>query len=78
MINWGGVDAYQIADIYGILIGRHSKSVGPISDFNIYFRTTQPISKAQFIYVVETYLKWGGNKILLNDDNTFSVVRDSR
>lgn len=74
MIDFESVDMSQVINIYGKLLGRQLKGDAGYR-LPIHLTTTCPLSKAQVIYAFETLFRWNGIKIILNDDNTFSVFK---
>ncbi len=75
VIDFQNVEIGQVIKIYGKLLGRERKNRDPLPMATINFRTTRPLSKGQAIYAFETLFRWNGVKIILNDDNTFSVAK---
>jgi hypothetical protein len=73
-IDFRGVDAREVVEIYGKLIARKRVGNEPVMG-NIFFHNSQPLSKEEVIYALETLLTWNGIKIILNDDHTFSVAK---
>jgi hypothetical protein len=73
MIDFEGLRCSDVLGIYGQLLDRQRKGNSPVSGRISRFCTPHPLAKAQTIYAIETLLRWGGNKITLNDDHTFSV-----
>lgn len=70
--------AVDLVEIYGKFSGRRCRRNEGVSVSVPYVKVTQPLSKPEVLYVLETLLAWNDVTILLADDNTFSIVRAAR
>jgi hypothetical protein len=75
-IDFQGLAVFQVLEIYGQLMGRTRKMDNEQTNLTdpVYFSTTCPLSKPEVIYAFETILRWHHLKVVLNSDNTFSVL----
>jgi len=72
------VQANALVDMYGRISGRRRTGSQWAAGVIPYHRTGQTLSKPEALYALQTLLGWTGTKILVNEDNTFSVVPVSR
>jgi hypothetical protein len=61
--------------MYAAFSGRQCIRTDPLTGGSFYLRMTQPMSKPEMLYALETLLKWQDGQIILGEDKTFSVVR---
>lgn len=72
------VDAGRLAELYAALSGRRRKGNEQIYAQPISYFVNRPLSKAELVYGFETVLAWNNVRIVLGDDNTFSIVRAAK
>ena len=73
-----GIESEKLAEMYGRISGRRRIGNERVAGSVPYFKVTQPLSKAEVSYALETLLAWNDATILLADNNTFSIVRTAR
>lgn len=73
-----GIEAGKLPELYGTHSGRRRIGNEWVAGSVPYLKVTQPLSKPEVLYALETLLAWNDARILLSDDNTFSIVRTSR
>ena len=73
-----GTEAEKLVEMYGTFSGRRRTGNERVSGSVPYLKITQPLSKSEVLYALETLLAWNGASVFLADDNTFSIVRASR
>ena len=77
LIDFQGVDAAQLADIYAKLMGGEIDRSAPFPPGNyhtIYFECTTPLTKAEAIYACKTLLMWEKLKLEPSGNRLFQVV----
>jgi hypothetical protein len=67
----------NLVDMYAAFSGRRRKETNPVTSSVPYLRVGS-LSQPELLYVLETFLRWNGNRIVLGDDSTFSIVPAQR
>ena len=69
------VEAGRLADVYAAISGRRRTGNEPIYARPVSYFVSRPLSKPELVYGFETLLAWNNVRIVLGDDNTFSIVQ---
>lgn len=69
------VEAGRLAELYAALSGRRRTGNEPINVRPVSYFVNRPLSKPELVYGLETLLAWNNVKIVVGDDNTFSMVQ---
>ena len=72
------VEAGRLAELYAALSGRRCTGNGPLFARPISYFVNRPLSKAELVYGLEVLLAWNNVRIVLADDNTFSIVQAAK
>jgi hypothetical protein len=69
------VELATVVQLYAQTSGRRCVGNEPVMGSVPYLNVGQPLSKLECLYILETFLRWNGARIVLGEDNTFSIER---
>ncbi len=72
------VESATLVQMYAETSGRGRIGSEPVIGLVPYLNVSQPLSKPEVLYVLETFLGWNHARIVLGDSNTFSIERAPR
>jgi hypothetical protein len=70
--------AVELAEMYATVSGRRWTGSQSLPGSVPYLNISQSLLRPEVLYVLETLLAWNDARILLGDDNTFSIARPAR
>jgi hypothetical protein len=73
-----GVELTTVVQIYAETSSRRRVGSEPVMGSVPYLNVSQTLSRPELLYVLETFLRWNDARIVLGDNNTFSIERAQR
>ena len=67
-----------VIQLYAQTSGRRCVGNEQVYGLVPYLNVSQNLSKAELLYALETLCRWNDARIVLGDDNTFSIERSQR
>lgn len=77
-IHLENVESATLVKMYAETSGRERIGSEPVIGFVPYLKVSQPLSKPEVLYVLETFLGWNHARTVLGDSNTFGIERVGR